>query len=62
MLKMNSELLIENFHEIPPEEQEAYHGGIIWPFVISLALIVVEEVVSDWDNFKNGLTGQPEEK
>ena len=58
---MNSELLIENFIEIPPEEQEGYHGGIIWPFVVSLALIVIEEVVSDWDNFKNGLTGQPEE-
>ena len=59
---MNSELLIENFTEIPLEEQEGYQGGIIWPFVFSLALIVVEEVVSDWDNFKNGLTGQPEEK
>lgn len=61
MLKMNSELLIENFNEIPPEEQEGIHGGI-WSLVGSLVTIVVKEVVSDWDNFKNGLTGKPEEK
>ncbi|MEN8202275.1 MAG: hypothetical protein ABFS28_06745 [Bacteroidota bacterium] len=58
---MNSELTIESFRELPVEEQQDIHGGI-WPILVSLALIVVEEVVSDWDNFKNGLTGEPEEK
>ena len=58
---MNSELTIENFQEIPATELEGINGGGILPFLGSLALIIVEEVVRDWDNFKNGLTGQPEE-
>jgi len=58
---MNSELTIENFQEIPENQQHGINGGI-WSLVAALAIIVVEEVVSDWDNFKNGLTGEPEEK
>lgn len=58
---MNSELTIENYQEIPVSEQRGVNGGGILPFLGSLALIIVEEVVRDWDNFKNGLTGQPEE-
>jgi len=58
---MNSELQIESFKEIPAEEQQGINGGI-WPIVAAIAVAVVEEIIRDWDNFKNGLTGQPEEK
>lgn len=58
---MKSELAIENFQEIPDDEQQGIHGGI-WPIVGAIATAVVEEIIRDWDNFKNGLTGQPEEK
>jgi uncharacterized protein YkvS len=58
---MKNELTIENFNEIPMQEQQDINGGI-WPFVISVALIAIGEIIEDWDNFKNGLTGRPEEK
>jgi hypothetical protein len=58
---MNRELAIEHFQEIPADELRGTLGGA-WPIIVSLALIVVEEIASDWDNFKNGLTGRPEEK
>jgi len=61
-VSMNTDLSIENFRELPAHELEGINGGGILPFLGSLALIIVQEVVSDWDNFKNGLTGQPEEK
>ncbi len=58
---MNSELAINSFREIPVCEQKGLNGG--WaPIIAALAIVVVQEVISDWDNFINGLTGQPEEK
>jgi hypothetical protein len=58
---MKNELTIENFNEISVQDQQDINGGF-WPFVFSVALIAIEEIIDDWDNFKNGLTGQPEEK
>jgi len=58
---MKTELSVESFQEIPADEQQDINGGI-WPIVAALAVAVAEELIRDWDNFKNGLTGQPEEK
>jgi hypothetical protein len=58
---MKNKLAIENFNEIPVQEQQDINGGF-WPFVISVALVAIGEIIEDWDNFKNGLTGRPEEK
>jgi len=52
---------MESFREIPLPEQQELNGGIA-PFLVALGIAVVEAVIADWDNFKNGLTGQPEEK
>ena len=57
---MKTELCIDSFKEIPMREQQELNGGIL-PFLAAAALIIFEEVVSDWDNFKNGLMGLPEE-
>ena len=57
---MKNELTIENFNEISVREQQDINGGV-WPFVISVAIIAIGEIIEDWDNFKNGLAGRPEE-
>lgn len=58
---MKNELAIENFHEIPVNEQQDINGGF-WQIVVSIGIMAVGEIIDDWDNFKNGLTGRPEEK
>ena len=58
---MKNELAIENFNEIPVQEQQDINGGF-WQIVISIGIMAVGEIIDDWDNFKNGLTGRPEEK
>ena len=58
---MKNELAIENFSEIPVQEQQDINGGF-WQIVISIGIMAVGEIIDDWDNFKNGLTGRPEEK
>ena len=58
---MESELCMESFREIPLPEQQELNGGFA-PFLVALGIAVVVAVIDDWDNFKNGLTGQPEEK
>lgn len=58
---MKSELCIDNFKEIPVQEQQELNGGF-WPIIAAIAAVVVEQVIEDWDNFKNGLMGRPEEK
>ena len=60
-LKMKNELTIENFNEISEHEQQDINGGIL-PFLIAIGVIAVAEIIRDWDNFKNGLAGRPEEK
>ena len=51
---------MESFKEIPLPEQQELNGGIA-PFLAALGIAVFVAVIADWDNFKNGLTGQPEE-
>ena len=58
---MKNELAIENFNEIPLQEQQDINGGFL-QILISFGIIAVAEIIEDWDNFKNGLTGRPEEK
>jgi hypothetical protein len=57
---MESELCMESFKEIPLPEQQELNGGIA-PFLAALGIAVFVAVIADWDNFKNGLTGQSEE-
>ena len=57
---MKNELAIENFNEIPLQEQQDINGGFL-QILISFGIIAVAEIIGDWDNFKNGLTGRPEE-
>lgn len=60
-LLMKNELTIQNFKDIPRQALQDINGGF-WQFVIPLALVAIDEIVGDWDNFKNGLMGRPEEK
>lgn len=57
---MKNNLAIENFNEIPVQEQQDINGGFL-QFLIAIGVIGVAEIIRDWDNFKNGLTGRPEE-
>ncbi len=57
---MKTEMTLEGFNEISQSEQKEINGGI-WPLVASLIVAAVTEVLSDWDNFKNGLKGLPEQ-
>ncbi len=62
---MKTELSLEGFSEISPNEQQEINGGILPFFAGILSAIVVAaatELMHDWDNFKNGLMGRPEEK
>ena len=56
---MNSDLNIENFMSIPEVELQELNGGN--PFLIAIAVVFVAQMILDWDNFKNGITGHPEE-
>ena len=58
---MENELLMKPFNEIPPHEQQEINGGL-WPPIISVGLMAIGQIIEDWDNFKNGLMGRPEEK
>lgn len=42
------------------EEQRSISGGFWFQVVGGAFAIVVGSVVRDWDNFKAGLSGQPE--
>lgn len=57
---MESELSIPGFSEISRNDQLGLNGGI-WPLITGLVIVAAAEIVKDWDNFKNGLKGIPEE-
>ncbi len=62
---MKTELSLEGFSEISPNEQQEINGGILpilAGLLISLAVAAADNIMNDWDNFKNGLMGRPEEK
>jgi len=62
---MKTETSLEGFSEISLSEQQEINGGI-WPlvlrFVVGVAVAASAEIMDDWDNFKNGLQGLPEDK
>lgn len=62
---MKTKLSLEGFSEISRAEQEEISGGLlpfILPILSGLLLAAGTEIIEDWDNFKNGLMGRPEEK
>jgi hypothetical protein len=58
---MNTEISNSGFLEIPVLKQQEINGGLV-PFLAGLALAALTQVIRDWDNFKNGLMGEPEER
>ena len=49
--------------ELTESELRQIEGGsIIGPLIAGLIITAVAQIVSDWDNFKNGLAGRPEVK
>lgn len=58
---METALFSAGISEIPEEEQLRMNGGSL-PVIAALAVVIVAQVIDDWDNFKNGLMGRPEEK
>jgi hypothetical protein len=53
---------LSHYREIDKDELSGIYGGIIWYVIGGIIIAVANEVVSDWDNFKAGLRGQPEIK
>jgi hypothetical protein len=56
---MKTEICAGNFSEIPVNEQLEINGGALH-FLILVAAAAVTQIIFDWDNFKNGLMGRPE--
>ncbi len=50
------------YRELNKDELSGIYGGVIWYLIAGVVVAVVNEIVSDWDNFKAGLRGQPEIK
>jgi hypothetical protein len=50
--------------ELTIDEQKEINGGVfgIDDLIIGIAVGAALEIISDWDNFKRGLAGQPEIK
>lgn len=58
---MKTELSTGSFREIPLQEQQHLNGGALH-FLVAIGVVAITQIILDWDNFKNGLTGQPEEE
>jgi len=58
---MKTEMTMEGFNEISQSDQKEINGGL-WPVLGCLIVAAATEIMSDWDNFKNGLKGLPEQK
>ena len=62
---MKTNLALEGFSDLSLSEQQGINGGIL-PFVAGLLSGILiaagTEIIEDWDNFKNGLQGLPENK
>ncbi|MEN8156869.1 MAG: hypothetical protein ABFS10_07955 [Bacteroidota bacterium] len=62
---METEIFAGDFREIDLREQQEINGGvfpILVGIVIGITVTAGGELFRDWDNFKNGLTGRPEEE
>jgi len=51
-----------NYQELDQKELTGISGGVIWFIIGGIVVAMAKEVMSDWDNFKAGLTGQAEIK
>ena len=61
---MKTEMALEGFSEITISEQQEINGGIASlaaRLIVAAVSAGVTAIIGDWDNFKNGLTGQPEQ-
>lgn len=58
---------IDGFREVPDSRQTEINGGsLLGSLVVAAGAAIVGaasyNIFRDWDNFKNGLLGNPEEK
>lgn len=52
-----------NYVELSESELRQIEGGsIIGPLFAGLIITAVAKILDDWDNFKNGVAGRPEQK
>jgi hypothetical protein len=62
---METNLKAEGFQELSSDQHRHILGGAL-PFLIGLGIAAagaaIQNIITDWDNFKNGLTGEPEVK
>ena len=58
---MRTELDTGDFRLMPSEEQQEINGGAI-PFFALIGVAAITQIIIDWDNFKHGLMGRPEER
>ena len=56
---MNTKLCTADLHTIPPEEQQEINGGA-FPLLGLVGVAAITQIILDWDNFKAGLMGRPE--
>jgi hypothetical protein len=45
--------------EMDAKELKEKNGGLLWQALVVAAFV---EIISDWDNFKRGIQGLPEQK
>ncbi|NQU80088.1 MAG: hypothetical protein HQ543_01055 [Bacteroidetes bacterium] len=53
---------VQEMNTIKMKETNGGCIGILAAIAIGLAIAAGTEIFSDWDNFKAGLTGKPEQK
>ena len=57
---MRKEICTEDFRELSLQDQQEINGGIL-PILGLIGVAAIAQIIIDWDNFKNGLMGRPEE-
>jgi hypothetical protein len=53
---------LSNYRELDQQELIGISGGVMWFIIGGIVVAMAREVISDWDNFKAGLSGQAEIK
>lgn len=52
----------KSFHELDSDQLRKINGGGVLAVVAAgIIIAAAAEIISDWDNFKNGLQDKPEE-
>jgi hypothetical protein len=60
VIMKTNEQLDHYFSPIDRTDCNRINGGVVGVILGAIASAVLYEVISDWDNFKAGLTGGPE--